>query len=166
MSVRQSPRKPLSESLCSVGAMNTADVAKAFSENWLVIVSLVFSWVVVDFLLGVPDDVGYLRRKLGRSLNQFAEVPRERLDSTLLTAAQSARNGWRRMALSFGRALCVGAGFFAAQVFRASFPQQSRWLSYVIAMLVVGLLVWIIHLMERRAILRRLQLLHHDAGSA
>jgi len=144
--------------------MNTPDFAKILAESWPSFIGALVGAAIGHFPFRRPPDVQVIKRQLGRALDRFQDVPPERLDAALLSAAQAAQGGWRCVASIVGIGFTTGAAMFSAAIFRASFPAQFHWLDPLVAGLVAGLLAWRIQRIKRRAILRHLERLRDEPG--
>jgi len=146
--------------------MNTPDFAKILAESWPLFIGALIGAAIGHVLIRQPPDVQAIKRRLGRALDRFQDVPPERLDAALLSDAQAAQGGWRCVASIVGIGFGIGVAMFSAAVFRASFPAQSHWLDPLVAGLVAGLLAWPMQRIKRRALLRRLERLRNEPGIA
>ncbi|RYD19523.1 MAG: hypothetical protein EOP88_18635 [Verrucomicrobiaceae bacterium] len=108
--------------------------------------------VVGLLLFQRKTDAEWMRSQLGSSINDFAGLSSEQLNSALAAAGSEHRQGLRILRPMLAIVLIMSLVGLSVQVFRQGFPEQPLWYGYSIAGALGAALSWPMTWLERRAV--------------
>ena len=138
--------------------MNSIDFAKVFGNALPMIIGGSIGTVIAFAIQDRYPSAAQVRKRLGRALDRYTNVPADELNSALILAAADARRGFSALLPMTGILVMMLAAGLSAQLYRELFPNQPRWHSHCVAALVAGVLAWAKQLLEKRSVMSKLSL--------
>lgn len=138
--------------------MNSIDFSRVFADALPIIIGGSVGTLIAYAIRDSSQTASQVRKQIGPSIDRYAHVPADKLNSALVLAGADARRGLSALLPIASIVVMMLAAGLSVQVYRQLFPDLPLWHSYCLAGLVAGLLAWPKHLLERRSIISKLNL--------